>query len=419
MSESPSWSAVSPQLRALADHYRGQLSGIPGLRLDGLDDGTMERRVEAALDRCLDEDAVEIGAQERRLLLSLVLAEAIGYGPLQSLLEDPTITEIMVNGAYDIFVERHGEIERVPQQFADNDHLLQVIERIAARVNRQIHESVPMVDARLPDGSRVNAIIPPLAAGGPTLTIRKFRPEGFSLDNLVSGGTLTDEMAALLRSAVRGRLNILVSGGTGAGKTTTLDVLASLVPARERIITIEDDLELHLRHDNVVSLEARPPNVEGRGEVSMRMLLRNSLRMRPDRIIIGEVRGPEALDMLQAMNTGHPGSMSTIHANSADDAFSRLETMVLSGAVDLPLGAVQQQIAAALHLVVQQARVADGTRRITQIAEVAPGDSGLPVTRELFAIQRSPSGYGFTRCQPPSARLRADAEFFGVSLPTW
>ncbi len=337
----------------------------PSLRLD-------RERVRALVWDLLQGQGVILPRAQEEELVENVVNRILGLGPLEPLLRDPDITEIMVNSPTEVFIERHGRLERVPVRFRDEQHLLQVIDRIVAPLGRRVDESMPYVDARLPDGSRVNVIIPPLAVRGPALTIRKFSATPFTLKRLVHMGTLTEPMARFLQACVRARLNILVSGGTGAGKTSTLNALARAIPRGERIITIEDTAELQLNAENLVSLEARPPNIEGKGEVTIRTLVRNALRMRPDRIIVGEVRGPEAFDMLQAMNTGHPGSMTTIHANSPADAVRRLESMVLMAGLELPQPTIREYIASAIHVILQQERLPDGQRRVVEIVEVRP-----------------------------------------------
>ncbi|NCN42555.1 CpaF family protein [bacterium] len=326
---------------------------------------------------------------EKQELIQDLLDDVIGYGPITPLLNDGTITEVMVNGAKQIFYETKGKLRKYKKQFTDDTHIMRIIERIVAPVGRRIDESTPMVDARLPDGSRVNAIIPPLSLVGPVLTIRKFATNPYTIDDLVSFGTLTPQMAELLNTCIKARLNILISGGTGSGKTTTLNVLSGFIPDDERIVTIEDAAELQLRQEHVVTLESRPPNIEGRGEVTIRDLVRNSLRMRPDRIIIGEVRSGEALDMLQAMNTGHDGSLVTCHANSPRDALARLETMTLMAGMDLPSRAIREQMASAIHLIIHQARLRDGSRRITHITEVV-GMEGQRITlQDIFIFEQT------------------------------
>jgi septum site-determining protein MinD len=331
----------------------------------------LRRRAEAKVEALVEEEAPEITDRGARLrVIKEVMDEALGLGPLEDLLADTAITEIMVNGAQKIYVERKGKLELSGVQFLSNDHLRLVIERIVAPIGRRVDEKVPMVDARLSDGSRVNAIIPPLALDGPALTIRKFAKSYLTVDDLVKFGSLTQQMATLLAAAVRARQNIVVSGGTGSGKTTLLNLLASYIPSDERIVTVEDSAELRLAQDHVVRLESRPPNIEGEGAITIRDLVKNALRMRPDRIVIGECRGGETLDMLQAMNTGHDGSLTTVHANTPTDALSRIETMSLMSGLDLPARAIRDQIASAVHIILQQARLPDGSRRITHISEV-------------------------------------------------
>jgi pilus assembly protein CpaF len=343
-----------------------------------------ERVVVATVAEQLAADPTPLAREDREQLEREIADDLLGYGPLQPLLDDDSVTEIMVNGPTQVYVERHGRIERAPAVFAGDGHLMRIIDKIVSEVGRRIDEASPMVDARLPDGSRVNAIIPPLALCGPTLTIRKFARQPYGLQDLVNFGTLTQESAEFLAACVAGKLNILVSGGTGVGKTTLLNALSAFIPESERIITIEDSAELQLQQRHVIPLEARPPNVEGKGEIRIRELVRNALRMRPDRLVVGEVRGPETLDMLQAMNTGHDGSLTTIHANSPRDALSRLETLVLTAGVDLPLRAIREQIASAFDLLVQVNRLIDGTRRITHVTEVVGLESEVVTLQDIF-----------------------------------
>jgi pilus assembly protein CpaF len=363
------------------------------VRLGGrLQDGShSEEQLQAIvlheLTAILEAERTPLRPEERQRLLRDVLDDVLGYGPMQRFLADPTVTEIMVNALQPIFVERAGRLEETSARFVSDGHLRQVIDRIVSQVGRRIDEASPMVDARLPDGSRVNAVIPPLAVDGPSLTIRKFGRDPLTVHQLVELGSVTPAGVEFLARCVQGRCNVLISGGTGTGKTTLLNVLSSFIPDGERIVTIEDAVELQLRQRHVVRLESRPSNVEGKGEVTIRELVRNALRMRPDRIIVGEVRSGEALDMLQAMNTGHEGSISTLHANSPRDALARLETMVLMGGIDLPVRAIREQVASALDLVVQIARFRDGSRRITEITEVA-GMEGQTITlNELFRFE--------------------------------
>jgi pilus assembly protein CpaF len=352
------------------------------------------------VDEILDDERRIIPAAERAAIVQAVVDETLGLGPLERLFRDPDVTEVMVNGPHAVFVERRGLIEPVDVRFADNAHVLHVIDRILSPLGRRVDEGSPMVDARLPDGSRVNAIIPPLALDGPVLTVRRFRAEPLTGDDLVELGTLTPEMLDLVRDAVRAKRNVLVTGGTGTGKTTTLAALASAIPATERVVTIEDAAELRLPLPHVVRLESRPASLEGSGAVPIRSLVRNALRMRPDRIVVGEVRGGEALDLLQALTTGHEGSLSTVHASSPSDAIRRLTTLALMGDIDLPYRAVAEQVAHAIDLIVHQARLADGARRVVEIAAVRPGDDGaeiIPLVMWGAAAGAFMSGASLTR----------------------
>ena len=351
--------------------------------------GDLSDQVMRTVTEQLALDRTPLTREERRRITREIADDILGYGPLEPFLRDDSITEVMVNNWDKIFVERGGKLERTNASFADNAHLLRIIDKIVSQVGRRVDESSPMVDARLPDGSRVNAIIPPLALRGPTLTIRKFSRDPFTMDDLIEFGSLTPKAAHFLSACVRGKLNVLISGGTGTGKTTTLNALSAYVPGNERIVTIEDAAELQLQQEHVITLESRPPNIEGQGEIRIRELVRNSLRMRPDRIIVGEVRGPETLDMLQAMNTGHEGSLTTIHANSPRDALSRVETLVLTAGVDLPLRAIREQIASAFDLLVQITRLVDGSRKITFVSEVLGMESDVITLQDIF-IARPP-----------------------------
>ncbi len=335
------------------------------------------------------ESGIVLGRNERETLFERIVAEILGYGPLDTFLRDETITEIMVNGPDNIYIERDGKIERTPDTFENTEHLMRIIDRIVAPLGRRIDEASPMVDARLPDGSRINAIIPPLSLVGPVLTVRKFARVPLSVADLVRLGSCTQELFDFVEACVRARLNIVVSGGTGAGKTTLLNVLSSFLPADERIITIEDAAELQLRQEHVVRLEARPPNLEGRGQITIRQLVINALRMRPDRIVVGEVRGGEALDMLQAMNTGHDGSLTTAHSNSARDTLRRLETMVLMAGMDLPLRAIREQVASAINLIVHVARLRDGSRKVVQVSEVTGMEGDTILLQDIFAFKET------------------------------
>jgi len=384
------WDAVdtlSPQFAALRQRAQTALLG----EADALAH-TDPAEIRRAIAQYLADDP-SVAAGEREALTEVLMAEIAGAGPLQPLLDDPGVSEIMVNGPGAIYVERDGRLARTALAFRDAAHLRAVLERLLAPTGRRVDEASPMVDARLPDGSRLNAVLAPVAVTGDAITIRKFAREPFTLDKLVRLGSLSEAMAACLAAAVRGRLSILISGGTGSGKTTLLNALTAHVPPEERLVTIEDAAELQIQQAHHVGLEARPPNAEGRGEITIRALVRNALRMRPDRIIVGEVRGAEALDMLQAMNTGHEGSLTTIHANSPRDALARLETMVLMAGMELPLAAVRAQIASAIDLIVQQERGADGRRRVVRVTEVVGLEEGVITTQDLFVWQSGADGH--------------------------
>ncbi len=382
---------ASDPLAGLKQRAQEALFARLGSRLydSSVTDDQLRALVIEELAQVIEDEHVPLSPSERERFVAEVSNDIMGYGPVQAFLVDSTVTEIMVNADKSIYIEREGKLHRTEARFLSSEHLRRVIERIVAGVGRRIDESTPMVDARLPDGSRVNAIIPPLAVDGPVLTIRKFSREPYQVDDLIRFGTFTPEMAQLVHACVEGRLNILISGGTGTGKTTLLNVLSSFIPADERIVTIEDAVELQLRQDHVIRLESRPPNIEGKGEVTVRDLVRNALRMRPDRIIVGEVRGSEALDMLQALNTGHDGSLSTVHANTPRDAIARVETMVLMAGMDLPVRAIREQIASALHLIVHLARLRDGTRRIVYITEVTGMEGDVVTLQDIFLFDYS------------------------------
>ena len=362
---------------------RLDLSKIGSLPAD-----VLQQQIRRVAEDLLAEEETPLSRQEREQLIVEVQHEVFGLGPIEPLMQDPSVSDILVNGAREIYVERRGKLERARAMFRDDAHLMQVIDRIVSAVGRRVDESSPMVDARLPDGSRVNAIIPPLALDGPVLSIRRFASDPYKMSDLVEFGTLTPALAEFLQAAVRARLNILVSGGTGAGKTTLLNVLSNAIPASERIITVEDSAELQLQQDHVVRLETRPPNVEGVGAIAQRDLVRNALRMRPDRIVIGEVRGGEVLDMLQAMNTGHDGSLSTVHANSARDALSRIETMVLMAGVALPMRALRDYISSALDMVVHVGRLSDGTRKLMRVVEITGMEEDVVTTQDIFMFDQ-------------------------------
>jgi len=349
----------------------------------------VRRTIEEMYNNILAEEHIILSRAERQRLFEQIVAEILGLGPLEPFLADPTITEVMVNGAKNIYVEREGKIVRTNAVFESDDHLMRIIERIVAPLGRRIDESQPYVNARLPDGSRVNAVIPPISLIGPVLTIRKFFKIPLTIERLIELGTVTAEAVEFLKACVLAKLNIIVSGGTGTGKTTFLNILSGYIPGDERIITIEDAAELQLRQEHVVTLEARPPNIEGRGEITIRDLVINSLRMRPDRIVVGECRGPEAFDMLQAMNTGHEGSLTTIHANSAREAISRLENMVLMSGMELPHRAIREQIAGALDLVIQLERMRDGSRRVVTITEIQGMEGDVVTMSEIFKFEQA------------------------------
>ena len=381
--------------------------------------------VRASIERIygdiLSEGRIVLSPSERDQLFRQIEAEILGLGPIQPLLADPEVTDIMVNGPEQVYVERGGKLHETDVSFEDEEHLRHIIERILNPIGRRVDESSPMVDGRWDDGSRINVIIPPLSLVGPVLTIRKFRPDPFTVQDLIGFGTITPKLADFLQACVKARLNIVVSGGTGSGKTTTLNVLSSFLPHDERIVTIEDAAELNLQQAHVVTLESRPSNVEGKGRVTIRDLVVNALRMRPDRIVVGEVRGGEALDMLQAMNTGHDGSMTTLHANSTRDALRRLETMVLMSGMDLPIRAIREQITSAVDLIVQQARLRDGSRRVTSVTEVLGIEGDDILVEDIFTFRQE--GYhegkvvGALKPTGVVPKFAAKVIAAGVSLP--
>jgi pilus assembly protein CpaF len=378
---------------------------------DGATDDLAEKVLRVVTEQ-LALDRTPLTREERRQVTREITDDILGYGPLEPLLRDDSITEVMVNNYDRVYIERKGKIEAADATFVDNAHLLRIIDKIVSQVGRRVDEASPMVDARLPDGSRVNAIIQPLSLRGPTLTIRKFSRDPYTIDDLIDFGTISPEAAQFLSACVRGKLNMLISGGTGTGKTTTLNALSAFVPNDERIVTIEDAAELQLQQSHVITLESRPPNIEGEGEIRIRELVRNALRMRPDRIIVGEVRGPETLDMLQAMNTGHEGSLTTIHANSPRDALSRLETLVLTAGVELPHRAIREQIASAFDVLVQIARLVDGSRRVTHITEVLRMESDVITLQDVFVAKPPEEGEESSAGKP--VRLLAPLECTGL-----
>jgi pilus assembly protein CpaF len=353
---------------------------------DDADPDELLRLVTEQVNRALADENVALSAAERTQLIRDVVDDSLGYGPIDRFLQDPGITEVMVNGPKTVYIERRGRIEQTDVQFVDEDHLRRTIDKIVNGVGRRIDEASPMVDARLPDGSRVNAVIHPVAIDGPFLTIRRFSKEPYTVEDLINFGTMTPQVAHFLDACVRGQLNTIISGGTGTGKTTLLNVLSAFIPDHDRIVTIEDSKELRLSQAHVCSLEARPPNVEGQGEIKIRELVLNSLRMRPDRVIVGEARGAEALDMLQAMNTGHDGSLTTVHSNSPRDTLSRVETMTLMGGIDLPVRAIREQMASALDLIVHISRLRDGSRRVTNVCEVMGMEGDTIVLQDVYAF---------------------------------
>jgi pilus assembly protein CpaF len=381
----------------------------------------VRRTIEEMYNNILAEERIPLSRAERQRLFEQIVAEILGYGPLEPFLDDPTITEVMVNGAKNIYIEREGKIERTNAVFESDEHLMRIIERIVAPLGRRVDESVPYVNARLPDGSRVNAVIPPISLVGPVLTIRKFFKIPLTVERLIELGELTPQVTELLRACVVSKLNIMISGGTGTGKTTLLNVLSGYIPGDERILTIENAAELQLRQEHVVTLESRPANIEGRGEITIRDLVINSLRMRPDRIIVGECRGAEAFDMLQAMNTGHEGSMTTIHANSPREAMARLENMVLMAGMDLPHRAIREQIASALDLIVQLERMRDGTRRCVAVSEIQGMEGEVITMSDLYKFELA--GYEDGRVigtlRPTGLRPRfvEKMEAAGIQLP--
>jgi pilus assembly protein CpaF len=383
---------ATPAMSLLIDPYADLKARIHhqciaklGPELYKQDSDDLADRVYKAVTEELTLDRTPLTRDERHEIVRQLTDDILGYGPLEPLLRDDTITEIMVNAPDRVYIERNGKLEHTSVRFVDESHVMRIIDKIVSQVGRRVDEASPMVDARLPDGSRVNAIIPPLALNGPTVTIRKFSRDPYTINDLITFGTLSARAAQFVAACVRGKLNILISGGTGTGKTTTLNAMSAFIPNDERIVTIEDAAELQLQQEHVITLESRPANIEGIGEIRIRELVRNALRMRPDRIIVGEVRGAETVDMLQAMNTGHEGSLTTIHANSPRDALARLETLVLTAGIELPHRAIREQIASAFDLLIQIERLVDGSRRVTQIAEVLGMEADVVTLQDIFA----------------------------------
>jgi len=391
----------------------------PSMDITRTDD--VRRTIQDLFEQILAEENIVLSRPERARLFEQIAAEILGLGPLQPLLEDDTISEIMVNGPKNVYIERKGRLHRVPVTFENNDHVMRIIDRIVAPLGRRIDESSPYVDARLQDGSRVNAVIPPISLVGPVLTIRKFSKNPITIEQLIQFGSITGEAVQFLKACVEARLNILISGGTGSGKTTLLNVMSSFIPNDERILTIENAAELQLRQEHVVTLESRPPNIEGRGEVTIRDLVINALRMRPERIIVGECRGGETLDMLQAMNTGHDGSMTTAHANTPRDALSRVETMCLMAGMDLPVRAIREQVSSAVDVICQQERMRDGTRKVTTITEVSGMEGEVITMTDIFVFEQTgmENGKIVGRLRPTGLRPKFmdKIETAGINLP--
>ena len=392
-------------------------------RVKDMSSDVMRRDIRKAIEHLCDTENPLLNRIEREKLIEEVLDETLGFGPLEQLLKDPTVSEIMVNGPKKIYVERRGKIEKSEVVFRDNDHLLQIIDRIVSKVGRRVDETSPLCDARLPDGSRVNAVIPPIALDGASLSIRRFGSNPLKLEDLLNYKAFTPEMAMLFEGAIKARLNIVISGGTGSGKTTLLNTLSAFIPGDERLVTIEDAAELQLQQDHVVRLETRPPNIEGKGKVDTRDLVKNALRMRPDRIIVGECRGGEAMDMLQAMNTGHAGSMTTIHSNTPRDALARLETLIMMAGAELPIKAMRQQIASAVDLVIQVNRLQGGPRKMTSITEVMNMEQDIIIMQEVFrfkqlGVDQNSRAYGQFEATGVRPSFVSRLEQKGIKLPS-
>ncbi|NJN95959.1 MAG: CpaF family protein [Anaerolineales bacterium] len=417
----PAASTVRDAFKDLKERIQDKLVAEldPAMDVSRTDD--VRRTIQDMFEQILAQENIILSRSERERLFEGIVAEILGFGPLEVLLADENVSEIMVNGPEKVFVERKGKLTKTNIIFESNEHVMKVIDRIVSPLGRRIDESSPYVDARLPDGSRVNAIIPPLALNGPTLTIRKFEKDPLTIEDLIRFGSMSSETAEFLKACVKSRLNIVVSGGTGSGKTTLLNVLSSFIPNDERIITVENAAELQLRQEHVVTLESRPPNIEGKGEVTIRDLVINTLRMRPDRVVVGECRGGETLDMLQAMNTGHDGSLTTAHANTPRDMLSRLETMCLMAGMDLPVRAIREQVASAVDLIIQQSRLRDGTRKIVNVTEVQGMEGEVIVMSDIFAFEQQgiENGKIVGRLKPTGIRPKfyERIEASGIVLP--
>ncbi|MEZ6035732.1 MAG: CpaF family protein [Planctomycetaceae bacterium] len=414
----------SSDFETLKSHIHGKLvEKLDLTRLNELEGDSLRREIRVVVEHLCDTENPMLNRSERERLVEEVLDEAFGFGPLELLLKEEGVADIMINGPKNVFLEKGGRIVKSDVTFRDNDHLLQILDRIVSRVGRRVDETSPMVDARLPDGSRLNAIIPPLALDGPSLTIRRFGSNPLTLEDLLKFGAFTPEMVMFLEGAMKARLNIIISGGTGSGKTTLLNTLSSFISNENRIITIEDAAEIQLQQEHVLRLETRPPNIEGKGKVSATDLVKNALRMRPDRIIIGECRGGEALDMLQAMNTGHDGSMTTVHANNPRDAISRIETLVNMSGCELPLSAVRKQIASAVNLIIQASRLQGGPRKVTYITEIVGMEGETIVMQDIFKFQQDgigENGKAFGHFESTGVRPKCmeQLESGGVRLPS-
>ncbi len=411
------------------DHYqslktrihRRLIEKLDLVSIEMIDPDLLKREITRVIESLIEEEKIPLSQAERDSLIVDILHETFGLGPLEPLLADSDISDILINRYNQVYIEKFGKLQKVDIHFRDDGHLLQIIDRIVSKVGRRIDESSPYVDARLPDGSRVNAIIPPLALDGPALSIRRFGVEPLRMSDVLAFNSINRNMSVLLEGCVKARLNILISGGSGTGKTTLLNILSEFIPHTERVLTIEDSAELHLKQEHVVRLETRPPNIEGRGEVTQRDLVRNALRMRPDRIVLGEVRGGEALDMLQAMNTGHDGSLSTIHANTTRDAMARLETMVLMSGMDLPERAIREQISSAIHVVIQLQRFADGSRKVISVSEITGMEGMTIVMQDIFEFKRrgvAPDGRVLGDFSPTGVRPRFMEKFKAMGIET-